>query len=66
MADKPPFNQALDSIRGMAVQLPSLKKIGEDLWISPKNGVNGVREMEVAAVEPHPAEPEAETSPNVA
>lgn len=28
---KPPLNQALDSIMEMAVQLPSLRKIGEDL-----------------------------------
>jgi len=30
---RPPFNQALDSIMEMAVQLPMLKKIGEDLAI---------------------------------
>ena len=28
---KPPVNQALDSIMGMAVQLPALRKLGEEL-----------------------------------
>lgn len=40
--DKPPVNQALDSIMGMAVQLPALKKIGEDLGVSMDNGVAGL------------------------
>lgn len=39
---KPPVNQALDSIMGMAVQLPALRKIGEELGISLDNGVTGV------------------------
>ena len=51
---------------GMAVQLPALKKIGEDLGISLENGVSGLLEKETAAVEPPVAEPEAETSPDVA
>ena len=33
-AGKAPLNQALDSIMEMAVQLPSLKKIGEDLALN--------------------------------
>ncbi|AUH33527.1 flotillin domain-containing protein [Paracoccus tegillarcae] len=40
--DKPPVNQALDSIMGMAVQLPALKKLGEDLGISMENGIEGI------------------------
>ena len=40
--EKPPVNQALDSIMGMAVQLPALRKIGEELGISLDNGVTGV------------------------
>ncbi len=40
--DKPPVNQALDSIMGMAVQLPALRKIGEELGISLDKGVTGV------------------------
>jgi uncharacterized membrane protein YqiK len=42
--DKPPVNQALDSIMGMAVQLPALRKIGEELGISMENGVTGIAE----------------------
>ncbi|MGX9355152.1 flotillin family protein [Roseobacteraceae bacterium S113] len=40
--DKPPVNQALDSIMGMAVQLPALKKLGEELGLSMENGVAGL------------------------
>ena len=40
--DKPPVNQALDSIMDMAVQLPALRKIGEDLGLSFEDGMNGV------------------------
>ena len=39
--DKAPVNQALDSIMGMAVQLPALRKIGEELGIS-MDGVTSV------------------------
>ncbi len=41
-ADKPPLNQALDSIMDMAVQLPALRKIGEDLGMSFEDGMSGV------------------------
>ncbi|WP_208348589.1 flotillin family protein [Pseudaestuariivita rosea] len=40
--DKPPVNQALDSIMGMAVQLPALKKLGEELGVSMENGLTSV------------------------
>lgn len=40
--DKAPVNQALDSILGMAVQLPALKKLGEDLGLSLDAGFAGV------------------------
>ena len=40
--DKPPVNQALDSIMDMAVQLPALRKIGEDLGVSFEDGMSGV------------------------
>ena len=39
---KPPVNQALDSIMDMAVQLPALRKIGEDLGVSFEDGMSGV------------------------
>jgi len=40
--DKPVVNQALDSIMGMAVQMPALKKLGEELGLSMDNGISGV------------------------
>ena len=40
--EKPPVNQALDSIMDMAVQLPALRKIGEDLGVSFEDGMSGV------------------------
>ncbi len=40
--DKPPVNQALDSIMGMAVQMPALKKLGEELGLSMDGGVSGI------------------------
>ncbi|MEL0132720.1 MAG: flotillin domain-containing protein [Rhodobiaceae bacterium] len=40
--DKPPVNQALDSIMDMAVQLPALRKIGEELGVSLEDGMSGV------------------------
>ncbi|WP_037307280.1 flotillin family protein [Ruegeria halocynthiae] len=52
--DKPVVNQALDSIMGMAVQMPALKKLGEELGLSMENGVGGVVN---GALEPTP-EPE--------
>ncbi len=37
-----PVNQALDSIMGMALQMPAMKKLGEELGISMEDGLNGV------------------------
>ncbi len=37
-----PVNHALDSIMDMAVQLPALKKLGEDLGMSLEQGLAGV------------------------
>ena len=39
---KPPVNQALDSIMGMAVQLPALKRLGEELGVSMDGGLTAV------------------------
>ena len=39
---RPPVNQALDSVMAMAVQLPALKKLGEDLGMSLDAGLAGV------------------------
>ncbi len=41
-ASKPPVNQALDSMMAMAVQLPALKKLGEDLGMSLDAGLAGI------------------------
>ncbi|MEM1351565.1 MAG: flotillin domain-containing protein [Pseudomonadota bacterium] len=41
-ADKAPVNQALDSIMGMAVQMPALKKLGQELGVSMENGIAGL------------------------
>lgn len=41
-AARPPVNQALDSIMEMAVQLPALRKLGEDLGMSLDAGLAGV------------------------
>jgi flotillin len=41
-ADKSAINQAVDSVLDMAVQLPALKKIGDELGISVTDGVSGV------------------------
>ena len=40
--DKPVVNQALDSILGMAVQMPALKKLGEEIGVSMENGLASV------------------------
>lgn len=46
---KTPVNQALDSVMAMAVQLPALKKLGEDLGMSLDTGVAGVSAPLVSA-----------------
>lgn len=58
--DKPPVNQALDSIMGMAVQLPALKKIGEELGVSMDKGVAGLAESLAGEDKPRPDLPSAE------
>ena len=37
--DKPVVNQALDSILGMAVQMPALQKLGQELGLSMEQGL---------------------------
>jgi len=37
--DKPVVNLALDSILGMAVQMPALQKLGQELGLSMENGI---------------------------
>jgi hypothetical protein len=38
---KPPLNQAIDSIMEMAVQMPALRKIGEELAMDFEGGIAG-------------------------
>ena len=40
-AGKPPLNQAIDSIMEMAVQMPALRKIGEELAMDFDGGIAG-------------------------
>lgn len=40
--EKPVVNQALDSIMGMAVQMPALRRLGEELGLSMEAGIAGL------------------------
>lgn len=61
--DKAPVNQAMDSILGMALQLPAMRKLGEDLGISLDDGLAGV----IAGAAPESkAEPAALAEPTEA
>ncbi len=42
--DKPPVNQALESILGMAVQLPALKALGDELGLSMKEAARTAKD----------------------
>ncbi|WP_270731684.1 flotillin family protein [Shimia sp. Alg240-R146] len=50
-----PVNQALDSVLGMALQMPAMQALGKELGISLENGVAGVTDSLIAK----PAEAEA-------
>lgn len=59
-ADKAPVNQALDSIMGMAVQMPALKKLGEELGMTMDGTIDGLMggtSSAAAAGAENPAEP---------
>lgn len=47
--EKPVVNQALDSIMGMAVQMPALRKLGEELGLSMEGGIAGMADGALAA-----------------
>lgn len=57
--DKPVVNQALDSIMGMAVQMPALKKLGEELGVSMDGGVSGIASAALGVAEDE-AKPEVD------
>ncbi|ETA53464.1 flotillin family protein [Ponticoccus alexandrii] len=63
-SDKPPVNQALDSLMGMAVQMPALRKLGEDLGLSMDGTISGLmgEGQESRPAANGPAAPEAEAS----
>lgn len=42
-----PVNQALDSVLGMALQMPAMQAVGKELGISMENGMAGVAEAAV-------------------
>lgn len=54
--DKAPINQALDSIMGMAVQMPALKKLGDELGLSMDGGIS---DLVTPTVQETPALPDA-------
>lgn len=60
-----PVNQALDSIMGMALQMPAMKKLGEELGLSMEGGLASVANeaFDVAPVEE--AEVSVEPAPTV-
>lgn len=58
---KAPVNQAMDSILGMALQLPAMKKLGEDLGISLEGGLAEV--VDKAMGMETPAKPPEDDSP---
>ena len=60
--DKPVVNQALDSIMGMAVQMPALKALGEELGVSMEDVVAGLVEGAVKAPKASP-QPKQEVLP---
>ena len=47
-----PVNQALDSVLGMALQMPAMQALGKELGISLENGVAGVANEMLDVTEP--------------
>jgi flotillin len=58
--DKAPVNQALDSIMGMAVQMPALRKLGDELGLSMDGTIDGL--MGGTSVTPTPQAPSENTA----
>lgn len=53
--EKPVVNLALDSIKGMTVQMPALKKLGEEPSLSMEDGISAVTSSALGAGEAKPA-----------
>ena len=64
--DKPVVNQALDSILGMAVQMPALQKLGQELGLSMENGLAAATSdaLNGESEEPKPAAIESDKKPD--
>ena len=60
--DKPVVNQALDSILGMAVQMPALQKLGQELGLSMENGIAAATS---GAIEGKPAQRKTVAEPEM-
>ena len=60
-----PVNQALDSVLGMALQMPAMQALGKELGISLENGVAGIANdvLEADDVTP-PATKQAQATPD--
>ncbi|MGR3814889.1 MAG: flotillin family protein [Cognatishimia activa] len=61
---KAPINQALDSIMGMAVQMPALKKLGDELGLSMDGKISELLDTDDAVEAPSEEVPEVQ-DPNV-
>jgi hypothetical protein len=48
-ANRPPVNQVMDSILGMALQLPALKSIGDSIGLDFSSAVNATAAPETPA-----------------
>ena len=45
-ATKAPVNQAIDALLGMAVQLPALKKLGNDIGLNFEDGIASINDVD--------------------
>ncbi|QPH56270.1 flotillin family protein [Pontivivens ytuae] len=61
-----PVNQAMDSILGMALQLPAMKKLGDELGLSMEDGLAAVASGALEAPKEEPATDEQEPKPPLA
>ena len=61
---KAPINQALDSIMGMAVQMPALKKLGDELGLSMDGNISELLDTDDAVEAPSEEVPKVQ-DPNV-
>lgn len=61
-----PVNQALDSVLGMALQMPAMQALGKELGLSLENGVAGVANQVVTPIsENDPAEDSNPEKPEI-